>query len=453
MADSPIITKIKTGTKRGRLTYETTEKEIEEDLKRLKPNRIDELSGYTTPKNNTTSYRKNNTTKMDKDILDELRESIISSIRKGAEEDKIEVRKGAEKDKIEVVTTITDVEARVTERVDIIQKEVSEMKEKQTRQEQDTKILGENQTKIIKRLDDLEQGDRTKYNSRGEKTSPWHEHLREQVSLTFKKIAIFGLPDDKDTIYIRNQANDMKLSQEMKDEMKNNPIHFITDKRTTRGTKTTNSRLYHMTTSGLTARSAILMAAKHRPGGLRFDKVIPHPFKIGYNKQKALIWIIRSAIIMSAQLEIHGHTSIIFIKEKENSTRRIFSEFTPAEKNIKTILNANNMETNVDNKDEDKPTIAYHENKAICDNLSSIIIITGFEIVLEDEHKMLEIKTLLSPEDYPKIIESSHTKYQTRITFESKVIALEIYNKYTADPKKPKKWEWSTFQQEDFKMI
>ena len=111
------------------------------------------------------------------------------------------------------------------------------------------------------------------------------------------------------------------------------------------------------------------------------------------------------------------------------------------------------METNVDNKDEDKPTIAYHENKAICDNLSSIIIITGFEIVLEDEHKMLEIKTLLSPEDYPKIIESSHTKYQTRITFESKVIALEIYNKYTVDPKKPKKWEWSIFQQENFKMI
>ena len=443
MEESPIITKIKTGTKRGRLTYKTTEEESGEDLKRPKPNRLEELSGYSTPKNKSTTHSKITPTNMDQTMLDDLKESIISSIRKGAEEDKMEVK-----------ATISDVKTRVTARVDIIQKDVAEMKTKQTRQEQDVKIISDNQTQIIKRLDNLEQEERPKYNSKGENISAWHEHLREQVTLTFKKIAIFGLPDDQDTIYIRNQANEMKLTQDMKDEMKNNPIQFIPDKRTSKGIKSTNSRLYHMTTSGLNARSAILMAAKHKPGGLRFDKVIPHPFKVGYNKQKSLVWIIRNGISMSAQLEIHGHTSIIFINEKETTAkRRIFSEFTPADKNVKNKLNANSMETNIDNTDEDKPTIAYYENRTICDNLAAIIICTGFEVVLQDEHKMQEIERLLSPEDYNKITESAHTKYQTRITFESKETALEIYNKYTVDPKKPKKWEWSIFQQEKFKMV
>ena len=380
-------------------------------------------------------------------------DELYRRIRETSEADKKEIKDVIKISEEQIKNDIRETETKITTRVDTIQKDISEMKEKQQKQEENVNKLGEHQNEIIKRLEYLEKGEKTKNHKNTGKLSAWQERLREQVDMTRKKLAIYGIPDTEDTIYIRNVANDLKLTHDIKEEMKNSTITFIQDKRPTKGPKEPNSRLFHMTTSGLNARSAILMAAKHKPGGLRFDKVIPHPFKIGYNKQKALIWIIRSAIIMSAQLEIHGHTSIIFIKEKENSTRRIFSEFTPAEKNIKTILNANNMETNVDNKDEDKPTIAYHENKAICDNLSSIIIITGFEIVLEDEHKMLEIKTLLSPEDYPKIIESSHTKYQTKITFESKVIALEIYNKYTADPKKPKKWEWSTFQQEDFKMI
>ena len=119
MAESPIITKIKSGIKRGRLTYETTEEELGEDLKRLKPNRLEELIGYTTPKNRPTSHSKNKTSNMDKAILDELKESIVSSIRKGAEEDKMEVK-----------ATISDVETRVTARVDIIQKDVAEMKTK-----------------------------------------------------------------------------------------------------------------------------------------------------------------------------------------------------------------------------------------------------------------------------------------------------------------------------------
>ena len=107
----------------------------------------------------------------------------------------------------------------------------------------------------------------------------------------------------------------------------------------------------------------------------------------------------------------------LYINEKKNTAnRRTFSEYTPVDKHAKTRLNADNMETNMDDKDENKPTIAFNENKKICDDLASIIFWTGFKEVLQNKHKMIELEKLLSTEDYNKINNNTvHTKHQTRI--------------------------------------
>ena len=349
---------------------------------------------------------------------------------------------------------IRESETKITTRVDTVQKDISEMKERQHKQEENVNKLAEHQNEIIKRLEYLEKGEKTKNHKNNGKLTSWQERLKEQVDMTRKKIAIFGIPDDEDSIFIRNIANELKLTQDIKEEMKNSIITFIQDKRPTKGPKPPNSRLFHMTTTGYNSRQAILMATKNKPRGLRFDHVIPHPFKIGHNKQKPVVWQLRNGMGLSVQHEIHGYTSIIYINEKDSKTdRRRFSEFVPVDKQAKPKLSPESMETNTEDNDDDKPTIAYNENKQICEELSAIIFWTAITDIQQDEQKMIKLETILNVEDYAKIsTDTVHAKHLTRLVFNSKEDAIEIYNKYNKEIKATK-WDWSIFDNTKFNMI
>lgn len=344
-----------------------------------------------------------------------------------------------------------------------VQTDVTEVRNKQRAQEaqvqsMNTNIvkLNNNQDEVFKRLESLEKGDRsnTHHIKNNGKLTPWEEKLQDLVANTFKLIAIFECPMDQDATYIRNQADLMKLETAMKDEIKNGAIKLIPDKRPANKRRATDTKLYHFTTSGLQARQAILIAAKDRPGGMRWDAVVPHPFKVGYNAQKAIVWQIRNGLGLSAQLEIHGHTSVIFINEKDSSEdRRVFSTFVPVEKTAKK-LSPLSMETNVDtDQDEDKPIIKYSENKAYVEELSSIIFWTKFATVLEGPFRAAELETLMG-EDYAKILQSKtvHAKHHSRIWFHNKEDASEMYHKYINHPKRQKSWDWSIFLQNKCKL-
>lgn len=359
-----------------------------------------------------------------------------------------------------LTTRIDRSEERLNLKLDNMQQDVTCMKAKQDAQDKEILKLHNNNDKLLtyhtevtKRLDALERGERVKNNLNKNNLSAFHERLREQVAKTFMKVAIYDLPAGQDTSYIRKQAATMDLPQEIKDEIRNNQIEFIPDKRAMKN-RVKEGKLHHMITSGLQARQAIIHAAKNRPGNMRWDIVIPKDFKIGYNQQKSLVWQLRNGLNMSTQQEIHGHTAYVYIKEK-NSTdqRQIFSEFTPAEKIQRKRLSRDDMDTNVDNPDDDKPTILYSDNKSIADELACIIFWTGLNQDEQNDVKMNKLKAIMTEEDFALINERpTHTKYQTRLKFNCKEDAIHIYTKYKPKKDQNNKWDWSIFNMDNFKI-
>lgn len=366
------------------------------------------------------------------------------------------------------VTETAKVEAKVeasenniTNQVRNMQQDITTIKSKQDLQEAEVRKLNINhdnmfsvQNMMTARLEKLEKEGRPRAEN---KTGPnaYHERLREQVAKTCNKIAIYDLPEDKDTSFIRKQADNMKIPQEVKDEMRNNMIEFIPDKRTYKKDKA--GKLHHMTTSGIQARQTILHAAKNKPGNMRWDVVVPKDFRIGYNKQKSCVWQLRNGLNMSCQQEIHGHTSFVYINEKKSTDRRrVFSEFTPVEKPQRQKRNQDSMETNVDvNNDDEKPIIIYSENKKTADDLASIIFWTGICKHDSNDKKMDDLTKVISTEDFTKIdrYRTIHTEFQSRLFFYNKEDAAYIYNKYRLNADlKAKNWDWSIFKLDDFKL-
>ena len=356
---------------------------------------------------------------------------------------------------------ITASEDTITGKICNMQNDITTIKAKQDQQECTVSVLTKNQetmnvnqADILKRLESLERGEKVKTNNNNKSNlSAYQERLREQVAKTCMKVAIYDLPNDKDTDYIRLQADTMKVTQEIKDEIRNNKIELIPDKRTG-NPKNKNGKLYHLTTSGIQARQSIIYAAKDKPGKMRWDIIVPKDFRAGYNKQKSMVWMIRNGLNLSAQIEIHGHTSFVYINEKASiGERRVLSEFTPTEKPPKRRRGGEDMETNVDdNNEDDKPIINYTANKLAVDDLSSIIFWIGHKEE-EDKKRMTDLSKILSTEDYNKITTKTvHTKYQSRLWFNNKEDSLYVYNKYKLDQGMEPDWKWSILKPTEFKM-
>ena len=436
---------------------ETAQEKEDEDIKKQKLD--SKISDYF--------FSKKTPLEEDTSIYEEALESSVQSPQKTAVQQEMDneqlyrmltekIEAAQDSIKTELKSDIRESETKITTKVETIQKDVSEMKEKQLKQEENVNKLTAHQDEISKRLEYLEneKGEKTKNSKNNGQLTSWQESLTEQVDMTRKKIAIFGIPEGEDSLYIRCAANEIKLAPDIKDEMKNSVLTFIHDKRPTKGTKQPKTRLFHMTITGYTSRQAIIMATKNKPRGLRFDIVIPHAFKIGYNKQKPVVWQLRNGMNLSVQHEIHGYTSIIYINEKNSeSPRRRFSEFVPADKQAKPKLSPENMDTNVEDNDEDKPNIAYNENKQICENLSAMIFWTATTDTDSDDQKMTMLEAVLDTEDYAKISKDQtvHAKHLTRLVFNSKENAMETYTKYNKDIK-AKKWDWSIFDGSKFNM-
>ena len=357
---------------------------------------------------------------------------------------------------------IKNSEKNMSDKIDCMQTDLNTIKSKQDAQDRDVQKISDNQDKlfqfhsdVIKRLDDLEKGENsTKTNIKTNLTS-YQEKLREQVAKTFMKVAIFDLPDGKTTAFIREQAEKMDLPQHVKDEMQNNAIEFIADKRGPNAEK--KGKLHHMITSGLQARQAIIYAAKNRPGNMRWDIVIPKDMKAGHNAQRALVWQLRMGLKLSVQQEIHGHTIYVFINEKEStSNRRTFSEFTPVEKDNKG-RRLNEMETNIDTNIDDRPTIFYNDNKTVAEELASMIFWTGVVSPKDEDNinKMKDLAEFMSEEDFKFIItdKTVHSKYHSKLAFKSREDATFIYNKYAKHAHKPENWKWTTFRLDDFNVV
>ena len=350
-------------------------------------------------------------------------------------------------------------EENITLKVNCIQNDITSIRLKQDSQDIEINKINNNQDKlfqfhgdVIKRLDDLEKGDKNKRPNQRTNLTAYQERLSEQVSKTILKIAIYDLPDGKDTSFIREQAAKMDLPHEIKQEIQNCLIEFIPDKRGPRAKN--KGKLHHMTTSGLHARQAILHAAKNRPGNMRWDIVIPKDLKLGHNKQKGMCWQLRNGMKLSVQHEIHGHTAFVYINEKDNtSKRRIFSEFSPIEKEQRGRRH-NDMDTDAELTDVDKPIVFYEENKSIADELASIIFWTGIDTEENDNtKKMQSLKVYMSEDDFSKINDKTiHSKYQTRLCFNSKEDAVYVYNKYKSNNTLPKEWDWSIFNLSDFRL-
>ena len=361
-----------------------------------------------------------------------------------------------------IANKIESSERTITNRVDSIQRDVTTMKDKQERQDQEIKKLSENhdnfnnkQSEVIKRLEQLEKGEKIKPDQRSNH-SAYHERLRELVAKSFMKIAIYDIPDDKDAEYIRKQADDMKITQELKDEIKNNQIDFIPDKRPAKD-KQKGGKLYHLTTSGLQSRQAIIHAAKNKPGKMRWDLVIPKEFRIGYNKQKSMVWQLRNALNLSVQQEIHGHTVYVYINEKSNTNkRRVLSEFTPVEKPQRPRRGINDMDTNIDMTEDDKPILMYQDNMHTADDLASIIFWTGMKYEDDEDNilKMTNLAKIMSVEDFALINtkKTIHTKYQSRLSLGNKENATYVYDKYKLNADMPEGWDWSIFKLADYKL-
>ena len=356
-------------------------------------------------------------------------------------------------------TNISAAEDRISGQVATMQTDITTIKAKQDLQDCEVQRLNEKhdlmtayQNEVIKRIETLERGEKTKTAVNRNGITAYQERLRDQVAKTCCKIAIYDIPDAEDTSYIRKQADGMKITQEIKNEIKNSYIELIPDKRHT-SLKKPNCRLHHMTTSGIQARQAILFAAKSKPGKMRWDVVVPKDFKIGYNKQKASVWQLRNGLGLSTQQEIHGHTSYVYINEKNSSEkRRVFSEFTPVEKPQRQRRTADSMETNIDSPDDDKPILVYHENKAIADALASVIYWTGMKAELSEDERMAALAKVISPDDYALISNPVHNKYQTRLAFSTKEQAEYVYDKYKTNGNMVEGWEWSVFKLNDYKL-
>ena len=157
---------------------------------------------------------------------------------------------------------------------------------------------------------------------------------------------------------------------------------------------------------------------------------------------------------LSVQQEIHGHTAFVYVNEKDNtSKRRIFSEFSPIEKEQRGRRH-NDMDTNAELTEGDKPIVFYEENKSIADELASIIFWTGIDTEENDNtKKMQSLKIYMSEDDFRKINDKTiHSKYQTRLCFNTKEDAVYVYNKYKHNNNLPKEWNWSIFNLSEYKL-
>ena len=332
---------------------------------------------------------------------------------------------------------IKNSEKNMSDKIDCMQTDLNTIKSKQVAQDRDVQKISENQDKlfqfhsdVIKRLDDLEKGENSAKSNIKTNLTSYQEKLREQ-------------------------AESMDLPQYVKDEMQNNAIEFIADKRGPNAEK--KGKLHHMITSGLQARQAIIYAAKNRPGNMRWDIVIPKDMKAGHNAQRALVWQLRMGLKLSVQQEIHGHTIYVFINEKEStSNRRTFSEFTPVEKDNKG-RRVNEMETNIDISTDDRPTIFYNDNKTVAEELASMIFWTGVVSPKDEDNinKMKDLAEFMSEEDFKFIVtdKTVHSKYHSKLAFKSREEAIYIYNKYAKHAHKPENWKWMTFRLEDFNVV
>ena len=110
------------------------------------------------------------------------------------------------------------------------------------------------------------------------------------------------------------------------------------------------------------------------------------------------------------------------------------------------------METNIDISDDDKPVILYSENKATADELACIIFWTGIKENDDNDKKMRDLAAAMSENDYGMISKPLHTKYQTRLTINTKENAEYLYNKYKLIFSSHQKWDWSLFKLSDFKI-
>ena len=97
---------------------------------------------------------------------------------------------------------------------------------------------------------------------------------------------------------------------------------------------------------------------------------------------------------------------------------------------------------------------SIRKQKAMASELASIIFWTGFNKEEDDNHRKMEsLKSYMSEENFIKINNKTiHSKYQTRLCFNTKEDASHVYKKYKHNKNMPRKWGWSIFNLSEYKL-
>ena len=261
--------------------------------------------------------------------------------------------------------------------------------------------------------------------------------LRKEIDAYVVTIHVYDVPANKDLDWVRSQGIKLKMPKDLKDEIK---AASILRKGDNQNRQKETCQSYWIKMPSIRSRIRVCKAAKGRPGGARWDKIVPRPFRAADKVLTAARWKITVMMHLTCMLEFRKDCKyILYTKKPSRSADRYpLATFTPP------------IPSGDDSSRDEQPlleeNLVWHTdaNKELLKSLSARIIISGKPPKTKEEVEA-KLKQLMTDEHFALIIELDVTQWVTVLIMRTPEDVQTIMEAYSSDDHSPKDWSWAIF--------
>jgi hypothetical protein len=324
-------------------------------------------------------------------------------------------------------------EGRVTNKIDTMSKELTEVK---NNAEQTNKHVAS----IDSRVTALESN--SSRNGGREITKIFHSILEREINEVICNVAVFNVPVGKNAEWVRDQALLVDVPEDLKTDIKEAKIFKAGDARERNGKK---SITYHIKLSTVRARSQFCAAVNNKHSGCNWDQALPKAYRSIWKTYKFISWLIRSVDRdLTTQTEWKDQDAVLYWKVKgkgKEEPRFIFATFTPK------VKEAGAHSSPTFDPKHNSYTLCHQESNNLIIKVCSTIIWTGktFPTILEAGTALLEpLEELDKPLMNNRV--SIIDNHRTKIAFDNPQDANGFYKKYKSRKIVSDDWNWALLE-------
>ena len=316
--------------------------------------------------------------------------------------------------------------------------------------------------KIVATLVEANKDDNTnkKLRKNDPETEIFLKELREETKESELKVSIYNVHIDNDDIYVRTLIQKLDLEENCKKQVATASIIY---QGPFTGKDGVTTKTFHLHTKSANVRLNVIIAAAKLTESVKFDIIVPRPYRKEFRKQKTLRWFLANTLNLKATVVIHNIYLRTYIKSKgtEGGNKRVFAEYIPTIKDRdnedseeEDDVEDNITSENIMDADQDPkvfiPTfrVIKKGNIAVIRDCSRVILWSA-QFDQFEEGTLNHLKSIIDEDDFKLINQNEFTETSkiALLWFENSEKAQKFYFKYITQGKIKAPVRWVIYPQ------